>query len=91
MCDVPFRPIQYSASFATQGEAAASGEASRMKNKRLIESVANTRPKRRIYREIGLVSKNVQSAQLVPGFGKAMQGRLKGGCESAVGMYDCKR
>ena len=51
----------------------------------LIEGVANTRSKRRIHREVGLISKDVQSAPLVPGSGKRMQGRLKGGCKSAIG------
>jgi hypothetical protein len=52
--------------------------------KGLIEGLANARPKGRTYREIGLISKNVQRAQLVPGLGKAMQGRLKGGSNITI-------
>ena len=51
----------------------------------LIEGVADTRPERWIYCEIALISENVRSAQPIPGFGKTVQGRLKGGCKRTIG------
>jgi hypothetical protein len=52
---------------------------------RLIDRLTNTRPKSRIYREVGLIAKNMQSSQPIPGFGKRMQSRLEGSSEGNIG------
>ena len=60
------------------------GRSKEDEEQRLIEGLANTRPEGGIHREVSLISKDVQSTPLVPGFGKRMERRLKGRCRRAI-------